>query len=110
MRRGSEIYNVNADQVASAISKALKSEKLVLVTDVAGIMKNRMLIPTLTIKQTKANIKSGVIKGGMIPKVKACMDAIRSDVDKAHIISANMPHSLLLEIFTKKGIGTQIVK
>jgi len=107
---GGGIYNVNADQIASAISKSLKAEKLVLVTDVVGIMKKKMLIPSLTIKQTRKSIKSGVIHGGMIPKVTACMDAIRGGVGKAHIISANLPHSLLLEIFTNKGIGTEIIK
>jgi len=105
------LYNVNADEVASAIAKAMKAQKLVLLTDVKGIMNKRgKLVSTLNVKSARHFIKAGVIDGGMVPKVNACMSAIRAGVKKAHVISAHLQHSLLLEIFTNKGIGTEIVK
>jgi len=107
-------YNVNADEVSSRIAIAIKAVKFVLLTDVKGIMKNKddekTLISTLTMEDTQKLIDQKVIQTGMIPKVKACTDAIKGGVSKTHIIDGRIPHSLLLEIFTDKGIGTEIVK
>jgi acetylglutamate kinase len=109
-----KVYNVNADEVASRISAALKAEKLVLLTDVKGIMRNpddpSSFISTLTIEEAKGLIENHIIQEGMIPKVKACIDALDNGAKKTHIIDARIPHALLLEIFTDKGIGTEIVK
>jgi len=109
-----KLYNVNADDVASAVAIALKAEKFVLFTNVDGILKNKSdeasLLSTLTVKEAQKLIENGVISEGMIPKVKACIDVLKAGVKKAHIIGAYVPHSLLLEIFTKKGIGTEITK
>jgi acetylglutamate kinase len=107
-------YNVNADEAASAVSSALRAEKLVLLTNVKGIMRNpddvHSFISTLTVEAAKGLIQDKVIQQGMIPKVKACIEALESGVKKTHIIDARIPHALLLEIFTDKGIGTEIVK
>lgn len=105
-----ETLNINADYVAASIASALGAEKLILLTDVPGIMdKNNMIIPTLTKQNIKKYIKEGTIKGGMLPKVQACVKAIEGGVSKTHIIDGRVPHCLLLEIFTKKGIGTEIL-
>ncbi len=110
----SKLYNINADTVAAAIAAALKAEKFVLFTNVDGILKNKAdinsLLSTLTVKEADKLVESGVISEGMIPKVQACIDVLKAGVKKAHIIGAYVPHSLLLEIFTKKGVGTQIVR
>ena len=107
-------HNINADEVASAIATSLKAEKLVLLTDVQGVMRSKedqdSLISTLTIKQIEDLIKQEVIHGGMIPKVGACIQALNGGVKKAHIVDARIQHALLLEIFTDHGIGTQILK
>lgn len=109
-----EHYNVNADEASSEISVAVKAVKLVLLTDVKGIMKEKgnegTLISTMTMEETEKLIDEDVIHGGMIPKVKACTKALAGGVSKTHIIDGRIPHSLLLEIFTDKGIGTEIVK
>lgn len=108
------IYNVNADEAASSISSALKAEKLVLLTNVKGIMRNaedpNSFLSTLTVAEAKGLIENNVIQQGMIPKVKACIDALENGVKKTHIIDARTPHGLLLEIFTDKGVGTEIIK
>jgi len=105
-----ETLNINADYVAASIASALGAEKLILLTDVPGIMdKNNKIIPTLTKQNIKKYIKEGTIKGGMLPKVQACVKAIEGGVSKTHIIDGRVPHCLLLEIFTKKGIGTEIL-
>lgn len=103
-------YNMNADLVAGELASALKAHKLVLLTDVKGIYKGKTLLPTLKIKDAKKLIEKGVIEAGMIPKVKACITALKAGVAKTHIIDGRIPHSLLLEIYTDKGIGTEIVK
>lgn len=107
-------YNVNADIVAGQIASALKAEKLVYLTDVEGIMRNiddrASLISTLKLRDVERFIDEGVINGGMIPKVNSCLGAIKNGVRKTHIIDGRIPHSLLLEIFTDKGIGTEIIK
>ena len=106
-------YNVNADEAAGAIAGALKAEKLVFLTDVPGICKNatnpKTLLSTVKAKETLKLIKKGVISGGMIPKVEACLRALKEGVKKTHIIDGTLPHALLLEIFTPEGVGTQII-
>lgn len=105
-----DAYNINADYVASAIASSLKAEKLILLTDVSGIMdKKGDVISTINKKEIKRFIDDGTISGGMIPKVHACESALGSGVKKTHIIDGRIPHCLLLEIFTKEGIGTEIV-
>lgn len=106
-----ETLNINADYVAGAIASALKAEKLILLTDTPGIMdKNKKIVSTLNRTKIKSLISRNVITGGMLPKVQACQDALKGGVRKTHIIDGRIPHSLLLEIFTRKGIGTEIVK
>jgi acetylglutamate kinase len=105
-----ETLNINADSVAASIASALKAEKLILLTDVPGVKDKRgRIIPTLTKKQINKLIHGGTIAGGMLPKIQACLKAISSGVSKTHIIDGRIPHCLLLEIFTEKGIGTEIV-
>jgi acetylglutamate kinase len=107
------LYNVNADEAASNIAIALDAEKLVLLTNVEGVMKSKdepgSLFHSLTMESTGHLIETGVIDGGMVPKVNACLHALRGEVRKAHIVNATLTHALLLEIFTDKGIGTEIV-
>lgn len=106
-----ETLNINADEVAGELSKILKADKLVYLTDVDGIIdKNKRLISTLNISKISKLIEEKVIASGMIPKVKSCVDVIKSGVGKVHIVNGTIKHALLLEIFTKKGIGTEIVK
>ena len=109
-----QLYNINADEVASGVASSLKAEKLVLLTNVRGILRQAgdesSLIPTLTIKEAKLLQERRVIQEGMIPKVNACIAALKGGVRKTHIIDAATPHALLLEIFTKTGVGTEIVR
>lgn len=105
-----ETLNINADYVASAIASALKAEKLILLTDVAGIKdKSGNIIPTIHKKDIKKLIDDGTVSGGMLPKIQACKQAIDGGVKKNHIIDGRVPHCLLLEIFTKEGIGTEVI-
>lgn len=105
-----ETLNINADSVAASIASALKAEKLILLTDVPGIMdKKDKVISTLAEQQIKRLIDDGTIAGGMLPKVQACLRAVYGGVSKTHIIDGRVPHCLLLEIFTKRGIGTEIL-
>lgn len=105
-----EAFNINADYVASAIASALKAEKLILLTDVPGI-KNKKgdIISSVNKEGIKKLIDAGTVSGGMLPKVQACTRAIDAGVKKTHIVDGRVPHCLLLEIFTKEGIGTEIV-
>ena len=109
-----ELYNINADDAASEIAMAVKAVKLILLTDVKGIMRHKgdesTLISTLAMKDARTLIERKIIQSGMIPKVRACMNALNAGVSKTHIIDGRIQHSLLLEIFTDKGIGTEIVK
>lgn len=109
-----KLYNINADDVAAALSAALKAQKFVLFTNVDGILKDKAdqssLLSTLNVPQAERLVDNGTISEGMIPKVTACIEALNAGVKKAHIIGAYVPHSLLLEIFTKKGAGTEITK
>ena len=92
----------------------MKAEKFVLLTNVPGILKNRndreSLLHTVSVGEIEKLIKKGTIESGMIPKTRACVDAVSKGVKKSHIIDAGLPHALLLEIFTDKGIGTEIIK
>ena len=104
-----ETYNINADTAAGAIAAALGASKLILMTDVEGVLdKNRVLLPSLTQRETERLIKDGTITGGMIPKVETCLDAVAEGVRSAHILDGRIPHVLLLEIFTEHGVGTMI--
>jgi acetylglutamate kinase len=104
-----ETYNINADLVAGAVAGALKAEKLILLTDQSGILdKDKKLIPTLNKQNVEMLINSGTIAGGMLPKTKSCFEALDAGCAKVHIIDGRVPHALLLEIFTKEGIGTEI--
>ena len=109
-----QLYNINADDVASDVAARLKAEKLVLLTNVRGILRQpndiSSLISTVSVKEAKVLAERHVIQEGMVPKVKACVDALRRGVKKTHIIDAAIPHAMLLEIFTKQGIGTEIVR
>ena len=105
-------YNINADIAAAKIAAELGAEKLILLTDVPGIMKDindeDSLISELQLQEIPSLIKEGILSKGMIPKVDCCVEAIRRGVKKAHIIDGTVPHSLLLEIFSNEGIGTMI--
>ena len=109
-----KLYNINADDVAGEVAASLRAEKLVLLTNVRGILRQPgeegSLIPTLTIKETRTLMERRVIQEGMIPKVQACVGALRRGVKKTHIIDASISHAMLLEIFTKQGIGTEIIR
>jgi len=106
-----KFYNINADTAASAIAKILKADKLILMTDVAGVLdKDGKLISQISTESAKHMIDKGIISGGMIPKVSYGLDAISNGVKKVHIIDGKLPHSLLLEVFTNRGIGTMLVK
>lgn len=109
-----ESYNINADYVAGEIAGALAAEKLMLLTDVEGIYRDyhdkSTFISTLSFADAKKMIADGAIEGGMIPKVEACIRALSGQAGKAHVIDGRQPHSLLLEVFTDTGIGTEIVK
>ena len=102
-------YNINADDVATAIARALKASKLVFLTDIEGVLKDPNDPKTLISKINTASAKV-LIQGGMIPKLQNCIDAVQNDVNKVHILDGRMEHSLLVEIFTTNGVGTEIKK
>ena len=105
-----ETYNINADIVAGEVAAALKAEKLLLLTDVAGVLDaDKKLIQTMTNQDALNLIDDGTVEGGMFPKVKCCLKALHGGVKKAHIIDGRLKHAILLEVFTDKGIGTEIV-
>ncbi|MFW6457421.1 MAG: acetylglutamate kinase [Planctomycetota bacterium] len=108
-----QLYNVNADSAAAAVARATRAEKIVFLSDVHGIMERPgdpdSFLPSINRRKVDKLIEAGTIQGGMLPKIKACLQSIASGVRKAHIIDASLDHSLLLEIFTDAGIGTQIV-
>ena len=107
-------YNVNADYAAVAVAGALNAEKLVFITDVAGIMKDvndpHSVISFIDVKSVKAMIEDGTISGGMIPKVECCIAGVEAGVNNVHILDGRIPHCLILEIFTKNGVGTLVEK
>jgi acetylglutamate kinase len=104
-------YNVNADDAAGAIAKALQAEKLILLTDVEGVRDaSGALIRRLSIADARQHVAEGTIKGGMIPKIECCIDALAGGVARAHVVDGRLLHAVLLEIFTEQGIGTQILQ
>jgi acetylglutamate kinase len=107
-------YNINADYVAGEISGAVNADKFILLTNVQGIMKDpsdsSTLYSTLYFQEVNRLINGGTISGGMLPKVEACMEAIKLGVNRAHILDGRIKHALLLEVFTDEGIGTMIEK
>ncbi len=107
---GTNMNNVNADTVATKVAEVVDAEKLTMLTNVEGVYENGRLITHLSIQNAERDIKWGVISKGMIPKVLACVNAVNKGVRKAHLIDGTHKHSILLEIFTDKGIGTEIVK
>ncbi|HNX91081.1 MAG TPA: acetylglutamate kinase [Candidatus Omnitrophota bacterium] len=112
--KDNKLYNINGDEAASSIAMALKAEKFVLMTNVRGVLRDKKdpasLLHSLTAEAVEILIKRGSIEGGMLPKVNACLNALKGGVRKAHIVEASLPHALLLEFFTDKGIGTEIVQ
>jgi acetylglutamate kinase len=105
-----ETYNINADSVAGAVAGALGAAKLILLTDVPGVLDQEgHLISSLTRYQAVTMMEKGAISGGMIPKVKCCLETLEEGVTKAHILDGRVPHAVLLEIFTDSGVGTEIV-
>lgn len=109
--RGGKIYNINADSAAAAVAAHFKAAKLILLTDVRGVLgKDAKLVSEITAYRIGKMIKQGVISGGMIPKVKCGLYAIKKGVQNVHIIDGQIPHALLLELFTDHGIGTMVVK
>ena len=111
---GGQLYNINADTAAAATAVGLQAEKLVLLSDVHGIMSDPddpdSLLSTIDEEQAERLISEGKIQGGMLPKVRACVDTLEGGVQKAHIVDGHLPHSLLLEIFTRRGVGTQLIE
>lgn len=109
-----QTYNVNADDAACAIAAAMHAEKLAYLTDVEGVYRDfedkESLIHTLNLDEAQTMIDSGVLGGGMLPKLQNCIDAMKKGVNQVHILDGRVPHCLLLEIFTNKGIGTMIEK
>ncbi|MBC7074808.1 MAG: acetylglutamate kinase [Syntrophomonadaceae bacterium] len=108
-----ESYNINADTAAAAIAVAIKADKLVLLTDVPGLLENpedsESLISVLRVSEVDNYLERGVIAGGMVPKIKCCVESVTGGVGRTHIIDGRIPHSILLEIFTDEGIGTMVV-
>ena len=108
----SQTYNINADYAASAIAGALNAQKLVFLTDVEGILRDKddpsSIIRRMNAAEAKALIADGTIKGGMIPKVECCLDALDKGVKTVHVLDGRLPHSMLLEIFTASGVGTMV--
>jgi len=106
-----QAYNINADLVAGAVAGELKAEKLILLTDVSGVMNSKdELIPSMTADTARKALEDGTVTGGMIPKLKACLRAVSNGVNKAHIIDGRKEHAILLELFTDAGVGTEIVR
>ena len=106
-----QAYNINADLVAGAIAGELKAEKLILLTDVPGVMNSKNeLIPSMTADEVRKAMEDRIATGGMIPKLKSCLKALGSGVDKAHIIDGRKEHAILLELLTDTGVGTEIVQ
>jgi acetylglutamate kinase len=108
------VYNINADTAASKIAEALHARKLVFVSDVPGVLSDRndenSVIPTIRTTDIPELVRSGVLSGGMLPKIQGCVKALESGINKVHMINGRIPHALLLEIFTEDGVGTQIVR
>ncbi len=108
--RAWQVFNINADIAAAAIAAALRAEKLVYLSDVEGIMAEDRLVHSVTEQQAESMIEGGVISKGMIPKVRSAFEALDASVRKVHMIDGRVKHSLLLEIFTDTGIGTELIQ
>ena len=108
-----DTYNINADDAACAIAKAVGADKLVFLTDIEGLYRDindkDSFISRITASDADALIADGVIGGGMLPKLNNCTDAVKNGVNRVHILDGRIPHSMLLEIFTNQGIGTAII-
>lgn len=105
-----ETYNINADAVAGAVAAALEAKRLILLTDVSGVLDSEgNLISSMNRHKAVDALEKGVLRGGMIPKVKCCLEAVEAGVEKAHIIDGRLENSIILELFTKGGIGTEII-
>jgi acetylglutamate kinase len=108
--KDNETYNINADLVASRVASSLKARKLILLTDIEGVLDDHdNLVSTLTIDDAERMTARGVITEGMIPKLQCCIEALKGGVEKVHIIDGRKEHALLLEIFTDEGVGTEII-
>lgn len=108
--KDNETYNINADLVAGHVSSSLKAKKLILLTDIEGVLDEEgTLISSLKASEAEKMIANGVITEGMIPKLQCCLEALRGGVEKVHIIDGSKEHALLLEIFTDQGVGTEII-
>ncbi|MDR1158487.1 MAG: acetylglutamate kinase [Oscillospiraceae bacterium] len=108
------VYNINADTAAARLAARLAAEKLILLTDVRGLMRvpedETTLIPMVTLSEVPPLLKSGVVRGGMIPKVSCCVEALRAGVRRTHILDGRIPHSILIEMLSDEGVGTMILK
>lgn len=104
-----QVYNVNADMVAGFVAAALQAEKLVYLSDVPGVMVNDELLPSLDRARAASLVDEGIVSGGMLPKIRSAFSALDAGVNKVHLIDGRVKHSLLLEIFTKEGVGTEVV-
>lgn len=111
--RDGQAYNINADTAAAAIAAALGAAKLVYLTDVDGVRQDRddpaTRLPVATAPELEALIRDGTVAGGMVPKARGCVDAVRAGVGSAHVLDGRVPHALLLEIFTDEGVGTMVI-
>ena len=105
-----EVYNINADIAAAQIAAKLKAVKLILMTDVRGLLRDKdddeSIIPVVNVSEVPSYQRQGIISGGMIPKIDCCVEAVRQGVDRAHIIDGRIPHSILIELFSDEGVGT----
>ncbi len=107
--REGETLNVNADTFASALAARMQAKRLLLLTDVSGVLdENKQLIPSLSIEEARAMIKSGAISGGMIPKIEGCIEVVEAGVEGVVVIDGRVPHCVLLELFTEHGVGTLV--
>ncbi len=106
-------YNINADTAAAKVASALKAEKLILLTDIAGLLRDRndesSVITVVKTSEVPKLLKEGIVSGGMIPKIDCCVEACRRGVSRTHIIDGRVPHSILIEMFSNEGIGTMIL-
>lgn len=109
---GGEVYNVNADVAAARIAAELGAQKLILMTDIRGLLRDKddesTIIPVVNVSDVPKLQNQGIISGGMIPKINCCVEAVRRGVDRAHIIDGRIPHSILIELFSDEGIGTML--
>ncbi|MEG1834513.1 MAG: acetylglutamate kinase [Oscillospiraceae bacterium] len=108
-----EVFNINADTAAAQIAACVKAEKLLLMTDIRGLLSDKddekTLIPVVKVSEIPSLKNQGIIKGGMIPKIDCCVEAVRRGVDRAHIIDGRIPHSILIELFSDSGVGTMLL-